>query len=63
MGVLPKIFAGSWGLRQISSESEAHCYVSADVSIIKLIPQHLWLYSFNLKIYSVMSDALRPHGL
>lgn len=32
-----KIFAGSWGLRQISSESEAHCYVSADVSIIKLI--------------------------
>ena len=32
MGVLPKIFVGSWGLRQISSESEAHCYVSADVS-------------------------------
>lgn len=50
MGVLPKIFAGSWGLRQISSESEAHCYVSTDVSIIKLIPQDLWLYSFNFKV-------------
>lgn len=48
VGLLPKIFAGSWVLRQMPSKPEAHRYLSAGICIVKLISQDLWLYSFNL---------------